>query len=69
MLQQTKNYKVNCSTCKLNMGGKCTSHLPRPDNGQNIYGTSIKEAKKLYPRGCSDWGISLFTLYRCFEKV
>lgn len=33
----------------------------RTDNGEYTYGMPIKEAIKMFPNGCSDWGISLET--------
>ncbi len=50
---------ISCDTCEFNAGTVCMGSGKRMDNGKDIYGMPIEEAKKMFPNGCSDWGISL----------
>lgn len=50
--------KKNCDTCEF-AGQVCMGYGIRTDNGQDTYGMDIDEAKKMFPEGCEDWGISL----------
>lgn len=51
--------KKGCATCEFNAGIACMGYGKRKDNGQDTYGMSIEETMKMFPDGCSDWGISL----------
>lgn len=53
-----KHTKKCCETCEFNAGIVCMGYGKRKDNKQNTYGMPIEEAKKMFPDGCSDWGIS-----------
>lgn len=48
-----------CATCEFNGAVVCMGYGKRIDNGELTYGMSIEEAEKMFPQGCSDWGISL----------
>lgn len=48
-----------CYTCEFNAGIACMGYGKRKDNGKDTYGMPIEEAEKMFPNGCSDWGISL----------
>lgn len=56
--------KKNCDTCEFNAGIACMGYGKRKDNGKDTYGMPIEKAEKMFPNGCSGWGISLeaFTL-------
>ncbi len=49
----------SCDTCEFNFGSVCAGHGVRSDNGEDTYGMTMKEAKKMFQDGCKDWGISL----------
>lgn len=51
--------KKECSTCEFNSGLVCMGTGKRSDNGEMTYGMPIEETEKMFPNGCSDWGISL----------
>ena len=53
--------KVNqcCSTCEFNAGIVCMGYGKRIDNEEYTYGMPIKDAEKMFPHGCEDWGVSL----------
>lgn len=48
-----------CGTCEFNTGAACGGSGRRTDTGENTYGMPIEEAARMFPHGCSDWGISL----------
>lgn len=50
-----------CDTCEFYCYGAevCMGSGTRTDNGENTYGMPIEDAKKMFPSGCEDWGISL----------
>lgn len=48
-----------CATCEFNTGAVCMGFGKRKDNGKDTYGMPIEIAMKMFPHGCSDWGISL----------
>ena len=50
----------SCDTCEFNFGNVCAGSGTRNDNGKNTYGMSIEDAKKMFPEGCKDYGISLY---------
>lgn len=54
-----KKVKRCCETCEF-MGAVCCGYGKRTDNGEATYGMPIDEAEKMFPNGCSDYGISLF---------
>ncbi|MBQ2882723.1 MAG: hypothetical protein IJE43_02965 [Alphaproteobacteria bacterium] len=53
------NAKKECDNCEFNAGTVCMGFGKRIDNGNDTYGMPIEEAKKMFPNGCDDWGISL----------
>lgn len=54
-----KSVKKSCSTCEFNFGTVCAGYGKRTDNGEYTYGMPMKEARRMFPNGCEDWGISL----------
>lgn len=48
-----------CSTCEYNSGRTCIGYGLRPDNGKSTYQMTITEAKKMFPKGCGSYSISL----------
>lgn len=52
--------KKNCESCEF-YSQVCMGYGKRPDNGEYTYGMPIDKAIKMFPNGCSDWGISLGT--------
>ena len=50
-----------CDTCEFYCYGAevCMGSGTRTDNGENTYGMPIEDAKKMFPNGCEDCGISL----------
>ncbi len=48
-----------CDSCEFNGGNVCMGYGKRKDNGKDTYGMPIEETKKMFPNGCSAWGISL----------
>lgn len=48
----------NCETCEF-YSQVCMGYGKRTDNGEYTYGMPIEETIKMFPDGCSDWGISL----------
>ena len=55
--------KKCCDTCEMNTGRVCMGSGKRLDNGENIYGMDIEEAKRMFPKGCEDWELS-FAAYQ-----
>lgn len=53
-----KEVKKSCDTCEF-LNTVCMGHGVRTDNNESTYGMPIEEAKKMFPNGCSDWGVSL----------
>lgn len=51
--------KKSCETCEFNFGVVCAGSGTRTDDGENTYGSTIEEMIKMFPDGCSDWGVSL----------
>ena len=54
-----KKVEKSCATCEFNFGNVCAGYGVRKDNGKETYGMSMKEAEKMFPSGCEDYGISL----------
>ena len=54
-----KKVEKSCATCEFNFGNVCAGYGVRKDNGKETYGMSMKEAEKMFPAGCEDYGISL----------
>lgn len=54
-----KLVEMSCDTCEFNFGTICAGHGERTDNGEDTYGMPIEEAEKMFPEGCSSYGISL----------
>lgn len=54
-----KLVEQNCSTCEFNFGNVCAGHGTRTDNKETTYGMPMKDAKKMFSKGCYDYGISL----------
>lgn len=54
-----KLVEQNCSTCEFNFGDICAGHGIRTDNGEDTYGMTMGEVKRMFPSGCDDYGISL----------
>lgn len=54
-----KKIEKSCATCEFNFGNVCAGYGTRTDNGQETYGMPMKEAEKMFPTGCGDYGISL----------
>lgn len=48
----------SCETCEF-YSHVCMGYGKRTDNGEYTYGMPIEEAIRMFPSGCSDWGISL----------
>ena len=55
----TMKTKKECDTCEFNAGTVCMGYGKRTDNKNDTYGMPIEEAKKMFPNGCDDWGISI----------
>ncbi len=53
-----KKIKQCCGTCEFNFGTVCAGYGTRTDNNKHTYGMPIEEAKKMFPNGCEDYGIS-----------
>lgn len=52
--------KKCCDTCEFNFGGVCAGHGKRLDNGEDIYGLLVSDARKMFKEEeCSGWSISL----------
>lgn len=49
----------SCETCEFNFGDVCAGHGSRIDSGNDTYGMPMEEAKRMFPEGCEDYGISL----------
>ncbi len=54
-----KLVKKCCRTCEFNFGSVCAGYGTRTDNHELTYGMPMKEARKMFPNGCDDYGISL----------
>lgn len=48
----------SCETCEF-YSQVCMGYGKRTDNVKYTYGMPIEETIKMFPNGCSDWGISL----------
>lgn len=48
---------MKCDVCEFNFNGICAGHDLY--DGKDIYGTSIKDTKKMFPDGCADYNDSL----------
>ena len=55
-----KYIEQSCDTCEFNFGNICAGNGTRIDNCKNTYGMSVEDAKKMFPEGCEDYGISLY---------
>lgn len=49
----------NCSTCEFNFGDVCAGYGKMKDKYERTYGMSIDDTSKMFPNGCSDYGVSL----------
>ena len=59
MNKEEKKLKPSCDSCKFNFGTVCAGSGIRTDNGENTYGMPMDVARKMFPDGCRDYGISL----------
>lgn len=64
-----KNVIKSCDTCEFNFDTQCAGHVDRLDNGEDTYGMPMEEAKKMFPNGCDDYGISVEAFCEAAEKV
>lgn len=39
-----------CDTCEFNFGGVCEGHSKRLDNGEDIYGMLVSDARKMFDK-------------------
>lgn len=63
-----KTLSPTCDNCEFNMGNVCAGSGDRTDGKGDIYGMPIDETKKMFPDGCSDFGIS-FSAFEIQEKM
>lgn len=50
----------NCTTCEF-YNTVCMGYGKRTDNGDYTYGMPIEEALEMFPNGCEDYGVSVWT--------
>lgn len=50
----------NCTTCEF-YSSVCMGYGKRTDNGKDTYGMPIEEAMEMFPNGCEDYGISVWS--------
>lgn len=62
-----KTIERNCTTCEF-YNSVCMGSGRRIDNGENTYGMPIEEALEMFPEGCEDYGVSLFTYIELEER-